>query len=104
LDRLKAMQHSLVFFMLILCFRCQLSREYVAPIIERLSNFGAYPINRQFIKEFNNLAYAQMRFIINRKFLLYKSLKYLVILHRSTQNVHWKLDNFVNVLSQLKKR
>lgn len=102
LDRLKAMQHSFVFFMLLLCYRCQLSREYVSPIIERLSSFGAYPINRQFINEFNNLAYAQMRFIMNRKFLLYKTLKYLVVLHRSTPNVHWKVDNFVRVLAQFK--
>ncbi|MGB5317251.1 MAG: glycosyltransferase [Robiginitalea sp.] len=102
LDRLKAMQHSFVFFMLLLCYRCQLSREYVSPIIERLSSFGAYPINRQFINEFNNLAYSQMRFIMNRKFLLYKTLKYLVVLHRSTPNVHWKADNFVKVLAQFK--
>jgi glycosyltransferase involved in cell wall biosynthesis len=102
LARLKARQHSFVFFMLILCYRCQLSKEVVAPIIERLSKFGAYPINKEFINDFNNLAYSQMRFIMNRKFLLYGTLKYLVLLHRSTPNIHWKVDNLVRKLSKFK--
>lgn len=104
LARLKAMQHSFVFFMLILCYRNQMSRKDVSPIIERLSSFGAYPINKEFINEFNNLAYSQMRFIMNQKFLLYNSLKYLVILHRSTPNVHWKVDSIIKHLAQLKLR
>ena len=102
LARLKAMQHSFVFFMLILCYRCQLPREEVAPIVDRLSKFGAYPINREFIREFNNLAYSQMRFIMNRKFLLLNSLKFLVQIHRSTPDLHWKVDGFIRKLSRIK--
>lgn len=88
LARLKGMQHSFVFFLLLLCYRNRMSRQEVAPIIERLSSFGAYPVNREFKKEFNNLVFSQMRFIMNRKFLLYNSLKYLVFFHRSAPNVH----------------
>ena len=100
-SRLSARQHSFVFFMLILCIRSKLSRQEVSPILDRLQKVGAYPINEYFIRDFNNLAYRNLRFIMNRRNMLYMALRYLHSIHKVTPNIYSGVDKVVRMVSRI---
>ncbi|MGB5317249.1 MAG: glycosyltransferase [Robiginitalea sp.] len=104
LERLSAMQHSFVFFMLVKCIKFKLTQKKVEPILDRLSAIDGYPINEVFIRQNPNAAYRLMRLMMNHKSLYFAALNTLGWIHKIFPNIYNGMDKLVNALSKIRGR
>jgi glycosyltransferase involved in cell wall biosynthesis len=102
LNRLEARQHSFVFFMLVKCIKYQLTTEDIKPILSRLKEFGAYPINKAFKNDYNNITYNGMQLVMNRQGLFLATLNFLTFTHKIFPNIYGAFDRITRFSFKLR--
>lgn len=101
-ERLKGIQQYWVFLLIIVIMRARMNKGEVAPILDKLALIGAYPIDKVFLKYHNNMSYSLLRFVMNRKLLLYTVLNVLSKLDRSIPDFQTKVDTLTRALSKIR--
>jgi hypothetical protein len=101
-ERLKGIQQYWVFLLIVVIMRARMSKGEVTPILDKLTRIGAYPIDRVFLKYHNNMSYSLLRFVMNRKYLLYNVLNILSKLDRSIPDFQTKVDTLTRAFTKIK--
>lgn len=101
-DNIEALQHFLVFQILVVSLRARISKEEVAPIIEEITSLGLYPMNKGFLKTNNNLGYSLMRVTMNQKKLFFIILNLFGWLDKTIPGFQGKLNRCVKRLTRIK--